>query len=131
MRQILPLLLAAALVSLAGCHSRGGYFESDPPLARGPGCPDCPSRDRWPAYFGTAGDVPEAGSPDAAGADAAPRTPSAVEPPRNDVERARVPVSARDRPGAPPRPGAPLAAPVRPRSITGVDVVRGTGASGK
>src|SRR2546423_12948880 len=60
MRFTPALLVVLALPALAACHSHGGYFESDPVLALGPGCPDCPSRARWPAYFGTGGETPKA-----------------------------------------------------------------------
>ena len=58
MRLTTGMILAASAMALAGCHSHGGYFEADPTLALGPGCPDCPSHARWPAYFGTPGVIP-------------------------------------------------------------------------
>ncbi len=58
-RLLLFALVLAAPLPLAACHTRGGYFDSDPELALGPGVPDCPSRKRWPAYYGTETGVPE------------------------------------------------------------------------
>jgi hypothetical protein len=101
MRTKTVLLLVLSL-SAAACHSRGGYFTSDPVLALGPGCPDCPSRSRWPAYFGTGGGAtPQAEEIQPVALAPAPR-PEPVRP---------APINATVRTQAPARPTMTVSVP--------------------